>query len=72
VNRNKKSVALNFKHSESLAVLSQIIDRSDVLVENYIPGTLKKYGLDYETLSQRNPGLVYASITGMPPSKCVS
>ena len=65
VNRNKKSVALNFKHEESLAVLNKIIDSSDVLVENYIPGTLKKYGLDYPTLSKRKPGLVYASITGI-------
>jgi succinate--hydroxymethylglutarate CoA-transferase len=65
VNRNKKSVALNFKHEESLAVLNKIIDSSDVIVENYIPGTLKKYGLDYPTLSKRKPGLVYASITGI-------
>lgn len=35
-----------------------------MIVENYIPGTLKKYGLDYQTLSVRKPGLIYASITG--------
>jgi len=58
-------VALNFKHPGSLEVLNQIIDSSDVIVENYIPGTLKKYGLDYQTLSQRKPGLIYASITGI-------
>lgn len=68
VNRNKKSVALSFKHSESLAVLNKIIDSSDVIVENYIPGTLKKYGLDYPTLSKRKPGLIYASITGTSTS----
>jgi succinate---hydroxymethylglutarate CoA-transferase len=67
VNRNKKSVALSFKDPSSLEVLHRIIDSSDVLVENYIPGTLKKYGLDYESLSKRNPRLVYASITGPPP-----
>lgn len=67
VNRNKKSVALNFKHSESLDVLKRIIESSDVLVENYIPGTLKKYGLDYQTLSHRKPDLIYASITGTSP-----
>jgi len=71
VNRNKKSVALNFKHSESLAVLNKIIESSDVIVENYIPGTLKKYGLDYPTLSKRKPGLIYASITGTSASEFV-
>jgi succinate---hydroxymethylglutarate CoA-transferase len=65
VNRNKKSVALNFKHPDSLVILNKIIETSDVVVENYIPGTLKKYGLDYKTLSQKKPDLVYASITGM-------
>jgi hypothetical protein len=44
--------------------LKRIIDTSDVIVENYIPGTLKKYGLDYQTLSKKEPGLIYASITG--------
>src|SRR5436190_5602966 len=65
VNRNKKSVALSFKHAESLTLLNKIIETSDVVVENYIPGTLKKYKLDYPTLSRKNPGLIYASITGM-------
>ena len=46
-------------------MLNKIIDSSDVIVENYIPGTLKKYGLDYVSLSKRKPGLVYASITGI-------
>lgn len=68
VNRNKKSVALSFKHTESLALLKKIIETSDVVVENYIPGTLKKYGLDYPALAETNPGLVYASITGKPGS----
>jgi crotonobetainyl-CoA:carnitine CoA-transferase CaiB-like acyl-CoA transferase len=48
-----------------LDVLNKIIESSDVLVENYIPGTLKKYGLDYQSLSQKKPDLIYASITGI-------
>ena len=60
-------MALSFKHRESLDLLNKIIDTSDIVVENYIPGTLKKYGLDYRTLSQRKPQLVYASITGILP-----
>jgi succinate--hydroxymethylglutarate CoA-transferase len=55
---------MSFKHSESLAALHEIVKNSDVLVENYIPGTLKKYGLDYQTLSKKHPHLIYASITG--------
>ena len=58
-------MALSFKDQGSLEILHRIVDSSDVIVENYIPGTLKKYGLDYETLSKRNPRLVYASITGL-------
>ena len=42
----------------------QLIHRSDVLIENYLPGKLAKYGLDYKTVSQIRPSLVYCSITG--------
>jgi succinate---hydroxymethylglutarate CoA-transferase len=47
-------------------VIKKIIETSDVVVENYIPGALKKYGLDYPTQAQKKPGLIYASITGKP------
>ena len=45
-------------------ILHRLAENSDVLVENYIPEGLKKYGLDYESLSKVNPSLIYASITG--------
>lgn len=45
-------------------MIANLAANADILVENYLPGTLAKYGLDYKTLSQINPGLVYASITG--------
>jgi succinate--hydroxymethylglutarate CoA-transferase len=67
VNRNKKSVAVDFKTDKGRKILRDLIDTSDIVVENYIPGTLKKYGLDYETLrdtSKRGKELIYASITG--------
>lgn len=64
VNRNKKSIGLNFKEKEGQEILKKIISNADVLVENYIPGNLEKYGLDYESLKKINPGLVYTSITG--------
>ena len=64
VNRNKKSLSLSFQHAEGVEILHKLAEKCDILVENYLPGTLKKYELDYETLQKLNPGLIYASITG--------
>ncbi|EEP82456.1 hypothetical protein UREG_07321 [Uncinocarpus reesii 1704] len=64
VNRNKKSLALSFAHPRGIDILHKLVKDADVLVENYIPGSLKKYKLDYETLNSLNPRLIYASITG--------
>ena len=64
INRNKESVALDFKRSEGRAILDRLIAASDVLVENFRPGTLAKLGLDYETLAARHPRLIYCSISG--------
>ncbi len=64
VNRNKESVALDFKTAEGRQLLEQLIAKSDVLVENFRPGTLAKLGLDYATLAERHPRLVYCSISG--------
>lgn len=64
VNRNKKSVGLSFAHPAGVEILHKLAKDCDVLVENYLPGALKKYGMDYKTLSEINPSLVYASITG--------
>jgi len=64
VNRGKESICLDLKRSGERAVLLQIADAADVLVENYRPGVMSRLGLDYETLRERNPALVYASISG--------
>ncbi|KAK7890639.1 hypothetical protein LTR67_007848 [Exophiala xenobiotica] len=64
VNRNKKSVGLSFQQPDGVKILHELVKTSDVLVENYIPGALKKYQLDYESLRKINPRLIYASITG--------
>ncbi|KAL4933661.1 CaiB/BaiF CoA transferase family protein [Aspergillus undulatus] len=64
VNRNKKSIGLSFQHKSGVEILHRLIKECDVLVENYLPGSLKKYNMDYETLRKINPSLIYASITG--------
>ncbi|KAL1301893.1 hypothetical protein AAFC00_006072 [Neodothiora populina] len=64
VNRNKKSLGLSFQHPEGVKILHELAKNADVLVENYLPGALKKYRMDYDTLSEINPDLIYASITG--------
>ena len=64
INRNKESVTLDFKHAEGRALLERLIAKSDVVVENFRPGTLTKLGLDYKTLAPRHPRLVYCSISG--------
>ena len=63
-NRGKRSVTLDFTKPEGREVLLKLVAKADVLVENYKVGGLKKYGLDYATLSKVNPSLVYCSITG--------
>ena len=64
INRNKESVALDFKTSRGRAVLNRLLSRADVLVENFRPGTLGRQGLDYPSLSAAHPRLIYASISG--------
>ena len=63
-NRGKRSFACDFKDEAQLEALKALIDDADILVENFKVGGLKRFGLDYESLSARNPRLVYASITG--------
>jgi len=64
VNRNKESVTLDFKHPEGRRILDALLEQSDVLVENFRPGTLARLGLDYASLATRHPRLIYASISG--------
>ena len=64
INRNKESLTLNLKHAEGRRVLDALIERADVLVENFRPGTLDRMGLGYADLRERRPDLVYCSISG--------
>jgi crotonobetainyl-CoA:carnitine CoA-transferase CaiB-like acyl-CoA transferase len=64
INRNKESVTLDFKQAEGRAALDALIAKSDVLVENFRPGTLTRLGLDYQALAARHPRLIYCSVSG--------
>ena len=64
VGRNKKSIALDFSKPEGKEILLELLDDCDILVENYRVGSLKKMGLDYDSVKAIKPGIVYCSITG--------
>ncbi len=69
VNRNKKSVQLDLKDSSDRLRAHRLAKAADVLVENFMPGSLKRYGLDYETVARDNPSIVYGTITGFGDGK---
>jgi crotonobetainyl-CoA:carnitine CoA-transferase CaiB-like acyl-CoA transferase len=64
VNRNKRSIALNLRDPEDLAAAHELARRADIFIENFKPGGLARFGLDYEAVSGRNPAVIYASISG--------
>lgn len=64
VNRNKRSITVNFKKPKGLEILHQLVAKADVLVENFLPGKLDSMGLGYPDCSAINDRLIYASITG--------
>ncbi len=64
VNRNKRSVTINLKSERGRELIKALVLRSDILVENFKVGTMKRLGLDYDTLAAIHPGLIYCSISG--------
>ncbi len=64
INRNKKSITLNLKEEAGREIFYKLACDADVLVENYRPGVTKKLGVDYETLKEINPRIIYASVSG--------
>ena len=64
VNRGKRGIVLDLKTPAAQTAFRRLARRSDVLIENYRPGVMQTFGLDYPTLSVDNPGLIYASISG--------
>jgi crotonobetainyl-CoA:carnitine CoA-transferase CaiB-like acyl-CoA transferase len=66
-NRNKRSIAIDLADPEGLAAVERLIESADVLIENFKPGTMTKYGLDYPTLAAKRPRLIYVAHKGFLP-----
>ncbi|MEQ7007442.1 CoA transferase [Actinopolymorpha sp. B17G11] len=64
INRNKRSIALDFADPDDRALAQELAARADIVLENFRPGSLAKFGLDYDSVASANPGVIYASITG--------
>lgn len=63
-NRNKKGITLNFRTEEGKEIFRKLIEKSDVIIENFRPGTMEKMGFDYETCKKINPRIIMSSISG--------
>lgn len=64
VNRNKRSLTIDFAQPEGAEIVRKLVEQSDILLENYRPGTLARYGIGYEDLKAVNPRIIYCSISG--------
>jgi crotonobetainyl-CoA:carnitine CoA-transferase CaiB-like acyl-CoA transferase len=64
INRNKKSIVLDYGNPDDLELVKTLVRSADICLENFKVGGLKKFGLDYESVSKTNPGLIYLSISG--------
>ena len=64
LNRNKRSMVLGFKEPKHVEVFKEMVAKADVVVENYRPGTMEKFGLSYDVLKEINPKLIYAACSG--------
>ncbi|GAB6028851.1 hypothetical protein CHUAL_004654 [Chamberlinius hualienensis] len=64
INRNKKSITVDIKKKEGADIVRKLVTKSDILIENYLPGNLDKVGLGYEQIKQLAPGVIYCSISG--------
>ena len=64
MNRGKKSVVLNLKERRGLEIFYDLVERADVVIDNFRPGVMKRLGIDHETLTRRNPDIITVSVTG--------
>jgi crotonobetainyl-CoA:carnitine CoA-transferase CaiB-like acyl-CoA transferase len=64
LNRGKRALSLDLSKPDARAVLDKLLEGADVLVENFLPGTMEKWGLGYDILAKRHPRLIYCAISG--------
>ena len=64
INRNKRSLTLNFKEEKARDIFLKLVKHADVVVENFTPGVMDRFGLGYDALKEINPGIVVCSISG--------
>ena len=64
INRSKRSITLDLTHPRGKELLLELVSQSDVLIENFLPGTMARFGLDYPVIQDCNPALIYAAISG--------
>lgn len=64
INRGKKSFTLNLRHQKAKGLIKNLVQKVDILLENFRPGTMQKMGFDYDTVKELNPRLIYVSISG--------
>jgi crotonobetainyl-CoA:carnitine CoA-transferase CaiB-like acyl-CoA transferase len=64
LNRNKKSIALNMKSPQGIEIFMRLAAKADIITENFRPGVIKKLGIDYDAVVKKNPGVIYASMSG--------
>lgn len=64
VNRNKKSMTIDLKHEKGREIFFKLAERADVIIENFVPGVVKKLGVDYENVRKINPDIIYCHISG--------
>lgn len=64
VNRNKKSMTLDLKHEKGKEIFFKLAEKADVIIENFVPGVVKKLGVDYESVKKVNPDVIYCHVSG--------
>jgi crotonobetainyl-CoA:carnitine CoA-transferase CaiB-like acyl-CoA transferase len=68
LNLNKKDIAINLKDPKGLAIVKELIKKTDVLVQSFLPGTMERLGLGYNTIKEYNPDIIYAALSGFGQS----
>ena len=66
VNRNKRSMTVDLKHPDGKQIVRDLVTKSDIFMENFMPSKIKKLQLDYDSIKSYNESLVYASVCGFP------